>query len=237
MVYPSFRACLPSVASREGGTRNPVSVYLSFRACLPAVLSVVALAKMEASREGGTRNPVLVYPSFPHSSLSFPHSSLSFPHSSLSFPRRNVTPAEAGAGIQFRQRVLYLWPTCDELSRIKAKGMELPRDNINRSRAAQAAESGLNTIRNMHHAIRATSDEYVPTPTVILRALLKPLKIIGCEKYGLIDCFELAVLNTRQMILKSICQNEGVGARTQDLRLKRPLLYQLSYTLKKTKLL
>jgi hypothetical protein len=27
--------------------------------------------------------------------------------------------------------------------------------------------------------------------------------------------------------------NEGVGARTQDLRLKRPLLYQLSYTLEK----
>ena len=25
-------------------------------------------------------------------------------------------------------------------------------------------------------------------------------------------------------------RNESVGARTQDLRLKRPLLYQLSYT-------
>jgi hypothetical protein len=29
--------------------------------------------------------------------------------------------------------------------------------------------------------------------------------------------------------------NEGVGARTQDLRLKRPLLYQLSYTSAKGK--
>ena len=29
-VYPSFRACLPAVASREGGTRNPVLVDLSF---------------------------------------------------------------------------------------------------------------------------------------------------------------------------------------------------------------
>ena len=29
--------------------------------------------------------------------------------------------------------------------------------------------------------------------------------------------------------------NEGVGARTQDLRLKRPLLYQLSYTSAKDK--
>ena len=30
-------------------------------------------------------------------------------------------------------------------------------------------------------------------------------------------------------------KNEGVGARTQDLRLKRPLLYQLSYTSAKGK--
>jgi hypothetical protein len=28
-------------------------------------------------------------------------------------------------------------------------------------------------------------------------------------------------------------ENEGAGARTQDLRIKSPLLYQLSYTLKK----
>jgi hypothetical protein len=27
-------------------------------------------------------------------------------------------------------------------------------------------------------------------------------------------------------------ENEGAGARTQDLRIKSPLLYQLSYTLK-----
>ena len=40
------------------------------------------------------------------------------------------------------------------------------------------------------------------------------------------------MINVTQLIKMDLRkkQNEGVGARTQDLRLKRPLLYQLSYT-------
>ena len=41
----------------------------------------------------------------------------------------------------------------------------------------------------------------------------------------------------RQVIINHrFTKNESVGARTQDLRLKRPLLYQLSYTPEKSKL-